>query len=436
MLEQDKGLLSRFLGVRDAAITIATVVDVYVDDSSSKRASDLTTILDAYASLQSRLQRTSNPSGTFADLSGLGEPKFEADGSAFTGSWGRPQRDGPPLRAITLMNYVRAYNASHPSLWTSALGEDWFKPFYEAAMPADSIIKADLEYTSHFWNQSGFDLWEEVEGLHFFTAMVQMKALREGSDMARAFGDAGAAEYYTEQAGYLEEFITRFWDSKKGHLVETLNSDRTGLDCALLLGSLHALPSSYSEHDPVYPPYSDEVLVSLLALVQDQRQRFPINAAPTSEDDDRVLEGVGIGRYPEDVYDGYGTDRNGGHPWFLCTASAAEVLYRTAEHISTTSKLTITPLGLPFYAALLSTSSLVPETGRVYGPNDALYLSVIERLRKTGDEFLDVVKSHSGAEGSMSEQFDRVTGFERGAIDLTWSYGAFIHAARARKAVQ
>jgi glucoamylase len=334
------------------------------------------------------------------------------------------------------MNYVRAYNASHPSLWTSSQGEDWFKPLYESTLPAHSIIKADLEYTSHFWNQSGFDLWEEVEGLHFFTAMVQLKALREGSDLARAFEDVGAAEFYAEQAGYLENFVTEFWDSKKGHLVETLNSGRSGLDCALLLGSLHALPSSYSEHDPVYPPYSDEVLLSLLALVEDQRQRFPINSAPTPEDDEPALEGVGIGRYPEDVYDGYGTDKNGGHPWFLCTSSAAEVLYRTAEHISTTSKLTITPLGLPFYAALLSTSSLVPETGRTYGPSDALFLSVIERLRNTGDQFLDVVKTHSGAGGSMSEQFDRVTGFERGARDLTWSYGAFIHAARARKTAQ
>jgi glucoamylase len=33
----------------------------------------------------------------------------------------------------------------------------------------------------------------------------------------------------------------------------------------------------------------------------------------------------------------------------------------------------------------------------------------------------------------MSEQFDRVDGFERGARDLTWSYGAFLQAVEARK---
>ncbi|KAF2121379.1 Six-hairpin glycosidase-like protein [Lophiotrema nucula] len=420
--------------VRDAGITMGSLVDIYADDPSSKLAADLSNILDDYAELQYHLQHTHNPSGSFDDLSGLGEPKFEADGSPFVGSWGRPQRDGPALRALTLMSYLRAYNTSHPSLWTSDSAEDWYMPFYHASMPANSIIKADLEYVSHSWNQSGFDLWEEIEGLHFFTAMVQMRALREGADLARAFEDYGAADWYAEQAETLQNFMQRFWAGNKGHLIETLGSSRTGLDCGLLLGSLHGYPSPDSEHLPVYAPHSDEVLISLLALVQDQRARFPINSSPSSSDDDEaVLEGVGLGRYPEDVYDGYGNDARGGNPWFLCTSSAAEILYRTASHLSSSQNLTISALGLPFYDALLSGSSLDREAGRNYGPNDALYHSVIERLKSLGDEFLDVVKTHADAEGSLSEQFDRVTGFMRGAHDLTWSYGAFLQAVRARK---
>jgi glucoamylase len=33
----------------------------------------------------------------------------------------------------------------------------------------------------------------------------------------------------------------------------------------------------------------------------------------------------------------------------------------------------------------------------------------------------------------MSEQFDSVTGYMRGARDLGWSYAAFLRAARARR---
>jgi glucoamylase len=419
-----------------------TLVDVYADDTASPLAGRLTEILDAYTSLQQTIQHRTNPSGNFDDLAGLGEPKFEVDGRPFTGSWGRPQRDGPALRALTLIHYLRAYNASHPSLWTSSQADDFFAPFYEASMPPTSVVKADLEYVSHYWNQSGFDLWEEVEGLHFFTLMVSARSLREGSDVARAFGDLGAADWYTLQAGYIENLLSKFWNKQKGHLVETLWSKRSGLDCGLLLGSLHALPADGSDNGAIYPPWSDEILVSLLALTRDQKARFPINSNPTpdnednedNEDDDAEtapFEGTGLGRYPEDTYNGY-TSTHTGNPWFLCTSSAASILYHTATHLSHTTNLTISPTSLPFYTALLSTSSLDVQLGS-FGPADAVFHSVVERLGQVGDEFLEVVKSHVDAAGAMSEQFDRGTGFLTGARDLTWSYGAFLGAGRARR---
>lgn len=417
-----------------------TLVDVYADDTSSSLGRRASNILDAYVDLQQTIQRTSNPSGNFGDLSGLGEPKFEVDGTPFTGSWGRPQRDGPALRALTLIHYLREYNASHPTLWTSSLADNFFSPFYEASMPPTSAIKADLEYVSHYWNQSGFDLWEEVEGLHFFTLMVSARSLREGSQLARAFDDLGAADWYTLQAGYIENLLSKFWNKQKSHLVETLWSKRSGLDCGLLLGSLHALPSQDSGDDAVYAPWSDEILASLLALAQDQRDRFPINSSPWSSsdadedadiEDEQPFEGVGLGRYPEDRYNGYTTTTRG-NPWFLCTSSAAEVLFRTSSHISMSSTLTISSTSLPFYKALLASSSLDVNEG-VYKRSDALFHSIVERLGVVGDQFLSVVRSHVDAEGSMSEQFDKETGFMTGARDLTWSYGAFLQAVRARK---
>jgi Glycosyl hydrolases family 15 len=47
--------------------------------------------LDDYVASQTVLQNVNNPSGSLT-TGGLGEPKFEIDLTAFTGSWGRPQR--------------------------------------------------------------------------------------------------------------------------------------------------------------------------------------------------------------------------------------------------------------------------------------------------------------------------------------------------------
>jgi Glycosyl hydrolases family 15 len=34
------------------------------------------------------------------------------------------------------------------------------------------VIKADLDYVSSHWDAATFDLWEEVNGAHFYTRMV------------------------------------------------------------------------------------------------------------------------------------------------------------------------------------------------------------------------------------------------------------------------
>ncbi|KIW00420.1 uncharacterized protein PV09_07950 [Verruconis gallopava] len=424
--------------IRDAAITLATLVDWYEEDPTSYLSSKIVSIMEAYAAFSHRLQHTPNPSGTFEDhLSGLGEPKFHVDGSAFTENWGRPQRDGPPLRAITLMRYMKAYNASHADLWTQRSG--FFQDLYDARMPANSTIKADLEYTSHYWRAEGFDLWEELIGLHFFTAMVQLRALREGARVASLFADPGAARWYVDQAERMQsDLLPRFWSEEKGHLVETLDSGRSGLDCGILLGAIHGTTTECSTNPTeaeqcVYAPYSDEILVTLLNFVRDQAARHPINTQPiiaSPYKDISDLAGVGVGRYPEDGYDGYETIPGTGNPWFLCTSSVSEVLYRTRLHLQTTGVLNVTERGLPFWEALIPTQHPSPGT---YKRGNDVFEEAVRRLKSVGDAFLKVVRTHVDGEGRMSEQLDRHNGYMRGATDLTWSYGAFLQATRARK---
>jgi glucoamylase len=68
------------------------------------------------------------------------------------------------------------------------------------------VIKADLDFVASNWNSSGFDLWEEVNGMHFYTRLVpkilraapmqmQYRALYDGVVFASSLGDSvGAAE--------------------------------------------------------------------------------------------------------------------------------------------------------------------------------------------------------------------------------------------------
>jgi glucoamylase len=142
---------------RDSALTFKCIVDTFIAEGYD---ANLQTEIENYIAAQARLQGVSNPSGSLSSSgTGLGEPKFNIDGSAFTGAWGRPQRDGPALRAIALIAYANWLVANG---YTSTVnGVLW------------PIIRNDLSYVAEYWNQTGFDLWEEVDGSSFFTVANQ-----------------------------------------------------------------------------------------------------------------------------------------------------------------------------------------------------------------------------------------------------------------------
>lgn len=70
---------------RDSALTFKEVIDTFSYDYNST----LQTEIENYAGSQAILQGVSNPSGDLTDGGlGLGEPKFNVDETAYTGSWG------------------------------------------------------------------------------------------------------------------------------------------------------------------------------------------------------------------------------------------------------------------------------------------------------------------------------------------------------------
>ncbi|CCG83056.1 Probable glucoamylase [Taphrina deformans PYCC 5710] len=376
---------------RDASLTIKTLINQYASGDSS-----LEPFIKAYIDNERKLQRLDTLSGNFTS-GGLGEPKFYVNSTSFDDHWARPQRDGPALRAVAIMGFL--------SLQQDAA---YIKNV------TDTVVKPDLDYVASTWQDLGFDLWEEQNNLHFFTAMAQARALREGAAFMTETGDNDTAAKYTAQGAGLSKLIDSFWNSTgTGTFDAQLNLTKpTGADCANLLAANHnAGPGAQ------YSPSSDKILASAATLIDEMTGLHPIDAK-------RGLSAISLGRYASDVYDGIQTSK--GNPWFLCNSAMAETLYLAATEFTAAGNISITNINRHFFTKV----NVTAKTGTIYSGSNLS--SVIDSIRTYADQFLAIEQLHVGQNFSMAEEFNRTSGKQQGARDLTWSYAAFVTAARAR----
>jgi glucoamylase len=380
-----------------------------------------------------RMTQTACPAPNSPATCGLGEPKFHVSGAVYGGDWRRPQNDGPALRACLLIRYanrLRAQNRPVPPL------------LYEARMPPQSVIKADLEYVAHHWRDKDIDLWEELWGYHFFTRMAQYRALREGASLAAALNDPGAATAYRDEADALKLEIEKHWDPQRGNIVATREPDKpefklSQLDCAVILASIHQA----SKLDPLFSPSDDRVLTTALQLIKKFRELYPINAVRTGRDS--LALQPGIGRYPEDRYDGYCVQTDAkGNPWFLCTAAMAELCYLATADWREADIIRVTPLNVEFLREAIKAGGMAVsvDPGQAIPGTDQRFAKILQSCVEYGDGFLRRIQYHGRPDSKgncdLSEQFNRDHGLMQGAPRLTWSYAAFCTASVARGAAQ
>jgi glucoamylase len=384
--------------VRDGAL----VMDVVLSLNDRKRLEDYVEF--------SRFSQTTPDRKT-----GLGEPKFHVDGTAFTGDWGRPQDDGPALRAITLIRFANC-------LLEAGERDYVIRRLYTATMPAETGIKADLEYVSESWYEPCYDYWEEECAFHFSTRMTQRRALLDGADLAGRLNDPGAAACYRHHAASLGAALEAHWDRKAGYLLTSLDhrggidDKKSGLDVSVILGALHGeVPGkSFSVTD-------DYLLATALRL----RERFDGLYDINIDKQDRP--GVAIGRYPEDRYNGY-TSTGRGNPWFLTTNAFAEYYYRVAAAWRDGGEIRLSATNLPFLRGLLDRQQADQlSVGARLHPGSDLFEMILAGLCRDGDEFVRRTLAHA-ADGALSEQIHRDSGEMTAAPHLTWSYASLISA--------
>ncbi|MEZ4741826.1 MAG: glycoside hydrolase family 15 protein [Bdellovibrionota bacterium] len=388
-----------FHWVRDSALVMNTLLDVYLSDGHQISE---TSLLSAMYDYVDRVKFSQYQSG----FEHLGEPKYYVSGYPFNGPWGRPQNDGPALRAITLIKFAN---------FLLDKGERWYvlENLYKPVLPALSPIKMDLEFVAQNWQQQGFDYWEEVKGLHFSTAMVQRKALLKGAELALKLDDAYAARYYLEKVKDIEELLKKFWNPQKGYIESTIEQTsgvwKSQLDISVILGVLHG-----ATNDGLYSINDLKVMETARRIEDVFANIFPINQAETGN------EAPAIGRYPEDSYDGYSVNGEG-NPWFIATFAMAEYYFALEKYASAAS---VDSKNYRLYCALVSL-----EKCQVYTNDKPAFIRKIkEGLRAKAEGFLARADFHSDSEGHMSEQMNRYHGFMQGARDLTWSYAAHVSA--------
>lgn len=321
----------------------------------------------------------------------------------------RPQNDGPAERAIAFM----------------AIANRWHVEGHDQTYIADTLVPAitkDLNYVVDIWQQPCYDLWEEIEGVHFYTLMVMRRALLDAVDFFDTNSDTPfRVDHYKSTAYQIEKRIESFWSSHQNYITSTQDvrngvQKPSGLDVSTLL----AANLVSHRNDGFFTPGSDKVLATAHALEDTFKSIYPLN----QQLDENL--GTSIGRYPEDIYDGIGTSV--GNPWFIATAAYTELYYLAIKEWKQVG-VVINDINRPFFHRLLDTSSTQKT---YYAPGSVELDQILYRASHMADKYLATIQYHQNRNGSMSEQFDRYIGYMAGARDLTWSHAAFITAAKAK----
>lgn len=237
-----------------------------------------------------------------ADLAGAhgtalgGETRFEADGTLDIQRWGRPQNDGPALRALALLR------------WRDAPGVD--AATREAAA---GLVRADVDFVLGRWREPCLDIWEEEAGHHYYTLRVQAAALAAAADW---LGERDPAATCRREAAAILATLDGYWLADEGHYRSRVlaSGERSAkeLDVSVVLATIHAGGSG-----PTHSVCDARLHATLACLEESFAADYAINAG--------CAAGPAMGRYPGDVY-------ISGGAWYLTTLGAAEFCFRAAQN--------------------------------------------------------------------------------------------------------
>ena len=229
----------------------------------------------------------------------VAETRVNPDGTLDISSWSRPQHDGAPLRALSVLRWARTHSFDS-----------------ELRALVSRLVRCDLQFTSAHWREPSFDIWEEESGLHYYTLCVSAAALRDGADWLEGMGETDLARLYRTEAQLIHRSLDGYWLPEERHyrsrVLASGRSSTKDLDIAVILAAIHALGEG-STHT-VRDPRMQSTLECLETLFD---AAYPINWNRSA------LLAPAMGRYAGDVY-------FSGGAYYFSTLGAAEFCFLAA----------------------------------------------------------------------------------------------------------
>ena len=221
-------------------------------------------------------------------ITGLGEPKYNINGTPYNGPWGRPQNDGPALRGIILFRLIDMIYYKYETLINQLI------------LP---VILKDLEYILNNYRNVSYDIWEENKGWHFYTRMVQTKFMKEALRYKKLIDGQIDFELLTES---YKSLLVDLKDHLNGSTIIS-SFDKEGKiikyeDAANILAFCHI---NY-DNDILNVIPLENINHTCDSLIQAFRKKY--------NDNDLNL----IGRYIDDKY-------YDGHIWIICSLSFGQI---------------------------------------------------------------------------------------------------------------
>jgi glucoamylase len=357
---------------RDAALTILLLIRLLDKEEYISYYNILRSYIQSYINNEISIIKKIN----FEDY---GEPKFYVNRKKYDQNWGRPQNDGPAIRSYALVEYAfHLINKNETEL---------LKPIFNYSN--NGLIDTDLEFLLNYSvNKTSFDLWEEINGYHYFTTFFQLKALENIEKLIIYFNnkDNRLKKIAISKLEY-SSILNKFYDKEKKIIKSSFNVINENCNVREYLDSSIFLAQIYCKENPI-------CIYTINTLIQFVKK----NIKKYNTDKYKFIP---IGRYYEDDY-------YNGNPWFLTTISVAhyiKICLKYLDHID------------PFFKSKLIE---LLELLKCYNIN-GIESSINQYCYEIDNFILDFYNIHK----QLPEQYD-IHNNPISACHLTWSYASFL----------